>query len=84
MISIFTFPVITALLEPIILKTKFQWIHLALGALVIVGILFLVPTQNNGASNFPVNSFSIIMVFNFKHLTVKRANFLVVNFGGNC
>lgn len=44
MISIFTFPVITALLEPIILKTKFQWIHLALGALVIVGILFLVPT----------------------------------------
>lgn len=43
MISIFTFPVITALLEPIILKTKFQWIHLALGALVIVGILFLVP-----------------------------------------
>ena len=44
MISIFTFPVITALLEPIILKTKFQWIHLVLGALVIVGILFLVPT----------------------------------------
>lgn len=43
MISIFTFPVITALLEPIILKNKFQWIHLALGALVIVGILFLVP-----------------------------------------
>jgi drug/metabolite transporter (DMT)-like permease len=44
MISIFTFPVITALLEPIILKTKFELIHLALGALVIVGILFLVPT----------------------------------------
>lgn len=44
MISIFTFPVITAFLEPIIFKTKFQWTNFALGALVIVGVLFLVPS----------------------------------------
>ena len=42
MISLFTYPVITTLLEPMILKTKFQWIHLILGVLVIIGILFLV------------------------------------------
>jgi drug/metabolite transporter (DMT)-like permease len=43
MLSLFTFPVITALLEPVLLKTKFQFIHLVLGGMVIVGIYFLVP-----------------------------------------
>ncbi|WP_235016233.1 DMT family transporter [Aquimarina sp. AU474] len=43
MLSIFTYPVITALLEPIILKTKFQKIHILLTLLVLVGIYFLVP-----------------------------------------
>ncbi|WP_103072633.1 DMT family transporter [Aquimarina sediminis] len=43
MLSIFTYPVITALLEPILLKTKFQKIHLLLGILVLIGIYFLVP-----------------------------------------
>jgi len=42
MISLFTYPVITTLLEPLILKTQFKWIHLVLGVLVIIGILFLV------------------------------------------
>jgi len=43
MLSLFTYPVITSLLEPILLKTKFQKMHLVLGALVLVGIYFLVP-----------------------------------------
>ncbi|PKV51785.1 threonine/homoserine efflux transporter RhtA [Aquimarina sp. MAR_2010_214] len=43
MLSIFTYPVITALLEPILLKTKFQKIHLLLALLVLLGIYFLVP-----------------------------------------
>lgn len=43
MLSMFTYPIITSLLEPLILKTKFQFIHLFLGALVLVGIYFLVP-----------------------------------------
>lgn len=43
MLLLFTYPVITALLEPIILKTKFQKAHLLLGALVLLGIYFLVP-----------------------------------------
>lgn len=43
MLSIFTYPVITALLEPVLLKTKFQKIHLLLALLVLLGIYFLVP-----------------------------------------
>ncbi len=43
MLSIFTYPVITALLEPVLLKTKFQKIHILLALLVLVGIYFLVP-----------------------------------------
>lgn len=43
MISLFTYPVITTFLEPLLLKTKLRWIHLVLGVIVIVGILFLVP-----------------------------------------
>lgn len=43
MLSIFTYPVITALLEPVLLRTKFQKIHLLLALLVLVGIYFLVP-----------------------------------------
>jgi len=43
MLSLFTYPVITAFLEPLFLKTKFQKMHLLLGFLVLFGIYFLVP-----------------------------------------
>ena len=43
MLSLFTYPILTAFLEPLLLKTKFQRIHLLLGLLVLIGILFLVP-----------------------------------------
>ena len=42
-LSLFTYPVITAFLEPVILKLKFSKSHLALGCLVLFGIYFLVP-----------------------------------------
>ncbi len=43
MISLFTFPIITSFLEPILLKTKFHKAQILLGASVLVGIYFLVP-----------------------------------------
>ncbi|QWX85696.1 DMT family transporter [Cellulophaga sp. HaHaR_3_176] len=43
MISLFTYPILTAFLEPILLKTKLQRVHLLLGLLVLLGIYFLVP-----------------------------------------
>ena len=46
MLSLFTYPVITSFLEPLLLKTKFQKVHLLLGGLVLLGIYFLVPDFN--------------------------------------
>ena len=46
MLSMFTFPIITAFLEPLFLKTKFQKLHFLLGSIVLVGILLLVPEFN--------------------------------------
>lgn len=43
MLSIYTYPVITTFLEPLILKTTFSKMHLALAVLVLFGIYFLVP-----------------------------------------
>ena len=43
MLSLFTYPILTAFLEPLLLRTKFQKIHLLLGLLVLLGIYFLVP-----------------------------------------
>jgi drug/metabolite transporter (DMT)-like permease len=43
MIAIFTYPVITTLIEPLLLKVPFQKEHLLLALLVLLGICFLVP-----------------------------------------
>ncbi|MDT0685981.1 DMT family transporter [Autumnicola psychrophila] len=43
MLSIYTYPVITTILEPLLLKTKFSKMHLGLAGLVLFGIYFLVP-----------------------------------------
>tara|TARA_R110001583_G_scaffold95282_3_gene238992 strand:+ start:2886 stop:3743 length:858 start_codon:yes stop_codon:yes gene_type:complete len=50
MLSLFTYPVITAFLEPLILNTKFQKIHVLLGILVLCGIYFLTPDFNTANS----------------------------------
>lgn len=42
-LSLYTFPVIIALLEPFFLKIKFNPIHIVLGCLVLLGLYILVP-----------------------------------------
>ena len=46
MLSLFTYPVITALLEPIFFKTRLNLKHVLLGIIVLVGIYFLTPELN--------------------------------------
>ena len=46
MLSLFTFPIIVALLEPLFLKTTFDRIHILLGILVLVGVYILAPEFN--------------------------------------
>jgi drug/metabolite transporter (DMT)-like permease len=43
MLSLFTFPVFTAILEPLFSKVKFDPIHILLGGLVLLGVYFLAP-----------------------------------------
>ncbi|TWO34729.1 EamA family transporter [Seonamhaeicola sediminis] len=46
MLSMFTFPVITALLEPLFTKSKFNPIHILLALFVLLGIYILAPEFN--------------------------------------
>ena len=46
MLSLFTYPVFTALLEPIFFKTKLNKTHVLLGFIVLIGIYFLTPDFN--------------------------------------
>jgi len=46
MLSLYTFPVITVLLEPLFIKTKFNPIHLLLGCIVLIGVYTLAPEFN--------------------------------------
>jgi drug/metabolite transporter (DMT)-like permease len=43
MLSLFTFPVITAFLEPLFSKVKFDPMHIILGIMVLLGIYILAP-----------------------------------------
>ena len=46
MLSLFTFPIITALLEPFFIKRKFDPIYIILSVLVLLGMYILVPEFN--------------------------------------
>ena len=46
MLSLFTYPVITALLEPMFFKTKLNVKHVLLGVIVLIGVYFLSPEFN--------------------------------------
>lgn len=46
LLSLFTYPVITAFLEPLLLKSKFQKNHLLLGILILGGVYFLTPEMD--------------------------------------
>ena len=51
MLSLYTFPVMTALLEPFFVKIKLDPIHIFLGIIVIIGIYILAPEFNLESSH---------------------------------
>jgi drug/metabolite transporter (DMT)-like permease len=59
MLSLYTFPVITVMLEPIILKTKPSTFHLMLGFLILGGVYFLVPDFDIENTQFKAVAFGI-------------------------
>lgn len=60
MLSLYTFPAITALLEPLLTKSKFQNMHLLLGGLVLVGVYLLIPDFDFSSSYFKAICFGVL------------------------
>jgi len=82
MLSIFTYPVMTALLEPIMLRTKFQGIQLFLAAMVLIGIFFLVPEldlDNSITQGVLMGLFSAL-VYSIRNIILKTK---VADFNGS-
>ncbi|GAL90508.1 DMT family transporter [Jejuia pallidilutea] len=74
MLSMFTFPVITALLEPFFTKSKLNPIHVLLGVIVLVGIYILAPEinfENNYLKGILLGVFSAFC-YALRNLILKR------------
>lgn len=74
MLSLFTYPVITAILEPLILKTKFQTSTIVLAVISFVGVVFLVPEfslDNSYTVGILVGIFSAVC-YSFRNLILKK------------
>ncbi|WP_242202111.1 DMT family transporter [Aestuariivivens insulae] len=51
MLSLFVYPIITALIEPLFIKVKFDYIYILLGIMVLIGIYILAPEFNLESSH---------------------------------
>lgn len=60
MLSLFTYPVITALLEPLFIKIKFDLIYILLGFMVLAGIYVLAPEFNLESSQLKGILFGVL------------------------
>ena len=74
MLSLFTYPVLTAFLEPILLKSRFEVVHLFMGALVMAGVYFLVPAINFGDQMTQGALFGLLsaLIYSLRNLLLKR------------
>ncbi|AEE20165.1 threonine/homoserine efflux transporter RhtA [Dokdonia sp. Hel_I_63] len=73
MLSLFTYPVMTSLLEPLFLKTQFSKMHLLLGVLVLIGIYFLAPSFDTENDYFLAILIGLLsaLCFAIRNLLVK-------------
>lgn len=74
MLSLFTFPIITALLEPLFTKVKLDPIHIFLGLMVLIGIYILAPEfnlENSDLKGVLMGLFSAVC-YALRNLTLKR------------
>ena len=74
MLSMFTFPVITALLEPFFTKSKLNPIHIILALMVLLGIYILAPDFNFQSSHLRGICFGVFSAFCYalRNLILKR------------
>lgn len=74
MLSLFTFPVITALLEPLFTKSKLNPIHIILALMVLLGIYILAPDLNFESTYLKGILFGVFSAFCYalRNLILKR------------
>ncbi len=75
MLSMFTFPIMTAFLEPFFSKQKLSLVHVLLALLVLVGIYFLVPDfsiENDQAKGILFGVFSALC-YSLRNLITKKS-----------
>lgn len=74
MLSLFTFPVITALLEPLFTKSKFNITHVILGLIVLIGIYILAPEFDFKSSHVKGILFGVFsaLCYALRNLILKR------------
>ncbi|WP_248722053.1 DMT family transporter [Seonamhaeicola sp. ML3] len=74
MLSMFTFPVITALLEPFFTKSKFNPTHIILALVVLLGIYILAPEFNFESDHLKGILFGVFSAFCYaiRNLILKR------------
>ena len=62
-LSLYTFPIMTALMEPLFLKIKFNPVYIILGIMVLTGLYILTPSFNLEASKTKGVLFGIFSAF---------------------
>ena len=74
MLSMYTFPVITALLEPFFSKQQRSPMHVFLAFLVLIGVYFLAPNFSLQSNLFKGILFGVLSAFCFalRNLTLKK------------
>lgn len=85
MLSLFTFPVITALLEPIFIKSKLNPVHLVLGLMVLIGLYILAPEFSMESSDvrgilfglFSALCYSIRILILKQHVTLYNGSMIM-------
>ena len=85
MLSLFTFPIITALLEPIFIKSKLNPVHLVLGLMVLIGLYILAPEFSMESSDvrgilfglFSALCYSIRILILKQHVTLYNGSMIM-------
>ncbi|MFY0627781.1 MAG: DMT family transporter [Reichenbachiella sp.] len=75
MLSLFTYPVITAVLEPLLTKTKFKLPDLILAGIAFTGVFFLVPEYNleNQVTLGIIFGISSAVLYSLRNIMMKKS-----------
>lgn len=76
MLSLYTFPAITSILEPLIRKTPFNKTHLLLAILVLIGLYILVPELNIENTNVQGVFWGVFsaIIFSLRNIMLKNTS----------